>query len=322
MLLPAVVGWLECEYVTFFQLQSPPPAAQQSLRHGYSLVTLLLVLSMGFEVLVIVLNTVIYQRLIDSIQARLEYGFLERQNAQLKKHFDEMTEFNERLRGMRHDMKNHIAVLAQLASGLEGAEELKDYLSDMHANMGQVNARFLTGLTVIDALLSAEPLYGADKKEGGVSLSRNAKDGRGGARDRLCQYAKDSGQLRWRRGLEATLTEETTRSLREGRFTEEELADLRRELAKKAENGRRKMKWIGIAIIVFYFVMLLPAFLSVGDLGEENSLFALLAGALVPLPFLALGYALARWHTYGMFCSQFNRALKKGYPQLAEEYRL
>lgn len=37
---------------------------------------------------------------------------------------------------------------------------------------------------------------------------------------------------------------------------------------------------------------------------------------------LALGYSIARWQSYGMFVSQFNKALKAGYPQYADKYRL
>lgn len=64
-----------------------------------------------------------------------------------------------------------------------------------------------------------------------------------------------------------------------------------------------------------------PAVESVADMGGSGIVLTILS-ALIPLPVFVLGYALARWHTYGMFCSQFNKAVNKGYPQFAEEYKL
>ena len=118
-----------------------------------------------------------------------------------------------------------------------------------------------------------------------------------------------------------TLTEDVQHNIREACYSKEELNEIYGGLREKADAGRKKMKTVRIVIAVFYVFALLPALKDVFDMGGSGIGWALLS-ALLPLPFLALGYALARWHTYGMFCSQFNRAMKKGYPQLAEEYKL
>ena len=56
------------------------------------------------------------------------------------------------IRGMKHDMKNTLSVIMQLAAGKE--EELQDYLEELNQTMDRLEFRFKTGSTVVDTLLN------------------------------------------------------------------------------------------------------------------------------------------------------------------------
>ena len=56
------------------------------------------------------------------------------------------------IRGMRHDMKNTISVIMQLATGKE--EGLQAYLEELSRTMDRLEFRFKTGNTVVDTLLN------------------------------------------------------------------------------------------------------------------------------------------------------------------------
>ena len=56
------------------------------------------------------------------------------------------------IRGMRHDMKNTISVIMQLAAGKE--DGLQVYLEELNKTMDRLEFRFKTGNTVVDTLLN------------------------------------------------------------------------------------------------------------------------------------------------------------------------
>ena len=68
----------------------------------------------------------------------------------------EMERVYSGIRGMRHDMKNTVSVIMQLAVGKEeGREkELYAYLEEMNRSMDRLEFRFKTGNTVVDTLLN------------------------------------------------------------------------------------------------------------------------------------------------------------------------
>lgn len=60
------------------------------------------------------------------------------------------------MRSLKHDMKNTLAVVMQLALGTENAEnaELKTYLNELNQTMDRLEMKFRTGNTVVDTLLN------------------------------------------------------------------------------------------------------------------------------------------------------------------------
>ena len=95
---------------------------------------------------------------------------LEKQVSSLQEHMGEMERVYSGIRGMRHDMKNTISVIMQLAAGKE--EGLQAYLEELSRTMDRLEFRFKTGNTVVDTLLNMKyheavrkmPKFGMDAK--------------------------------------------------------------------------------------------------------------------------------------------------------------
>ena len=77
---------------------------------------------------------------------------LENQVSSLQEHMREMERVYSGIRGMKHDMKNTLSVIMQLASGKE--EGLQAYLEELNQTMDRLEFRFKTGNTVVDTLLN------------------------------------------------------------------------------------------------------------------------------------------------------------------------
>ena len=77
---------------------------------------------------------------------------LEKQVSSLQEHMGEMERVYSGIRGMKHDMKNTLSLIMQLASGKE--EELQAYLEELNQTMDRLEFRFKTGNTVVDTLLN------------------------------------------------------------------------------------------------------------------------------------------------------------------------
>lgn len=77
---------------------------------------------------------------------------LEKQVSSLQEHMGEMERVYSGIQGMRHDMKNTISLIMQLAAGKE--EELQAYLEELNQTMDRLEFRFKTGNTVVDTLLN------------------------------------------------------------------------------------------------------------------------------------------------------------------------
>ena len=155
LLLPPVAAWLE-RWALSAMIYHDLPTSPQSVSEDYLAVRVITILVMVLLLAMSVLNIAAYQHLVDALRERTERAILERQNADMRRHLDEVKRLDESIRSVRHDMKNHIAVLTQLAANVEGHSELKDYLAELGERTGQLDARFSTGLAAIDALLGGK----------------------------------------------------------------------------------------------------------------------------------------------------------------------
>lgn len=98
----------------------------------------------------------LFQDMIDLSREKNSRIILEKQIKNMQEHVEEMEHIYSGMRSLKHDMKNTLAVVMQLALGTENAEnaELKTYLNELNQTMDRLEMKFRTGNTVVDTLLN------------------------------------------------------------------------------------------------------------------------------------------------------------------------
>ena len=81
---------------------------------------------------------------------------MEKQIDNMQEHIAEIEHVYSGIQSMKHDMKNTLSVIMQLAAGKEETEnaELQAYLSELNRTMDHLEFQFRTGNTVVDTLLN------------------------------------------------------------------------------------------------------------------------------------------------------------------------
>ena len=104
----------------------------------------------------IVYSVKLFQDMISANEERSDRLILEKQMKSMQEHMIEMEHIYSGVRGMKHDMKNTLSVIMQLALNEEGQsnEELQNYLSELNQTMGRLDFRYKTGNSVVDVLLN------------------------------------------------------------------------------------------------------------------------------------------------------------------------
>ena len=127
-----VVGYKMIRYYrTFYILESG------KLPRSYDLLALFYC---GVAVTVVVIMIVLYQNIKAVQEEKLENQMLSVQIDNLKRHIGQVENLYQDIRGMKHDMTNHILTLERLYAGSDGTQaqeyagELKAALSDMAAD--------------------------------------------------------------------------------------------------------------------------------------------------------------------------------------------
>ncbi len=77
---------------------------------------------------------------------------LEKQIGNMQEHIEETERIYSGIRSMKHDMKNTLAVIMELAGKEE--EELQTYLAELNQNFDRLEFQFKSGNTVVDTLLN------------------------------------------------------------------------------------------------------------------------------------------------------------------------
>lgn len=103
----------------------------------------------------------LFQDMIDLSRERSSRAILEKQIAGMQEHMEEMERVYSGIRSMKHDMKNTLSVVMQLAArDMEGNDsglpnkDLRKYLSELNRSMEQLEFQFKTGNSVADTLLN------------------------------------------------------------------------------------------------------------------------------------------------------------------------
>ena len=101
-------------------------------------------------------------------EERAEKIVLENQITQMQSSMVEMEHLYDGIRSVKHDMKNHMAVLQNLMrkkySGED--EEIRQYFEGMYQSVEQLDSRVHTGNAVSDAVVGSKFRYAAKKVKG------------------------------------------------------------------------------------------------------------------------------------------------------------
>lgn len=154
ILTPGLVGWLLCLLLRIIMVTVEN--GQTKLLYDKSplllwIVPVILILSL----LSILYGVKLFQDMIYLNREKNSRIILENQIGSMQEHLTEMERVYSGIRSMKHDMKNTLAVIMQLAAqNSEKNAELQAYLSELNQTFDRLEFQFKTGNTVVDTLLN------------------------------------------------------------------------------------------------------------------------------------------------------------------------
>lgn len=95
----------------------------------------------------------LFRELRDLHEEKNRSAILERQMESMEAHLKETERVYAGVRAMRHDMKNQLAVVTELAGDSGGREELQAYLAQMNSTLSKLDFPCRTGSAVLDTLV-------------------------------------------------------------------------------------------------------------------------------------------------------------------------
>ena len=124
----------------------------------YPILTIVLPAILLLSLLSILYGVKLFQDMVYRNKAKSERVILKNQVKNMQEHMEEMERIYSEIRGMKHDMKNTLAVALQLSKEkeffLEEKGALQEYLADLNQTFDRLDMRFRTGNTVADTLLN------------------------------------------------------------------------------------------------------------------------------------------------------------------------
>ena len=151
LLVPGMVGLLICVLLRtiMITIENDVPKLLYD-RFPILIIIVPAILSLSLLSILYVVKT--FQNVIALNREKNSRIILGKQIENMQEHMEEMERIYSGIRSMKHDMKNTLAVIMQLA-GREEAE-LQTYLSELNQNFDNLEFQFKTGNTVVDTLLN------------------------------------------------------------------------------------------------------------------------------------------------------------------------
>ena len=163
-LLPAVAGVLVSVLVRLLMItvtDGVPVLLYERYPALYLIIPMIALVLLG----AVVFSFRIYQNMAALQEERAEKIILENQITQMQGSMVEMEHLYDGVRSVKHDMKNHMAVLQNLMrkkySGED--EEIRQYFEEMYQSVEQLDNRVHTGNAVSDAVVGSKFRYAAKK---------------------------------------------------------------------------------------------------------------------------------------------------------------
>lgn len=153
LLTPGMTGFFICVLLRMIlaTMENGMPALMYD---KYPLLMVIVPVILVLALLSVLFGVKLFQNMICWNREKSSRIILEKQVSNLQEHMGEMERVYAGIRGMRHDMKNTISVIWQLAEDGGKEKELKGYLQEMNQTMDRLEFRFQTGNAVADTLLN------------------------------------------------------------------------------------------------------------------------------------------------------------------------
>ena len=151
LLVPGTVGVLVCLLLRtiMITIENDMP---KLLCDRYPILSIIVPAILILSLLSILYAVKTFQNMIVLNREKNSRIILEKQIGSMQEHMEEMEHIYSGIRSMKHDMKNTLAVIMELAGKDE--TELQTYLSEINKGFEQLEFRFRTGNTVADVLLN------------------------------------------------------------------------------------------------------------------------------------------------------------------------
>lgn len=157
LLIPAAAGLLICVLLRIIMVTLEDNVPKM-LYDRYPILIIVLPAILLLSLLSILYGVKLFQDMVYRNKAKSERVILRNQVRSLQEHMEEMERIYSEIRGVKHDMKNTLAVIGQLSKEknffLEEKGELQEYLADLNQTFDRLDMRFRTGNTVADTLLN------------------------------------------------------------------------------------------------------------------------------------------------------------------------
>lgn len=119
----------------------------------------------------IVSSVVLFQKIIELSEEEKKRVILENQMKQMHREVREIQEIYDDMRGLRHDMRNHLGNIAAYVRKLEGrklgerdGEELTDYIGKMEDTISRLDFAHQTGNPITDIIIGQKSQQAAKKR--------------------------------------------------------------------------------------------------------------------------------------------------------------
>ena len=152
ILTPSAVGMMICMLLRIIMI-TVEDGIPKMLYERYPSLVVVIPAILLLSLLSILYGVKLFQDMICRNREKSCRIVLENQINGLQEHIEEMERIYSGIRGMKHDMKNTLAVIRRLSTG-EGNGELQEYLAELNKGLEKLEVRFRTGNMVVDTLLN------------------------------------------------------------------------------------------------------------------------------------------------------------------------
>ena len=152
ILTPSAVGMMICMLLRIIMI-TVEDGIPTMLYERYPILVVVIPAILLLSLLSILYGVKLFQDMICWNREKSGRIVLENQISSLQEHMEEMERIYSGIRGMKHDMKNTLAVIQRLSAG-DGSGALQEYLSELNKGLERLEVRFRTGNTVVDTLLN------------------------------------------------------------------------------------------------------------------------------------------------------------------------